>query len=172
LELLYEMYLDPAFNHTAIGLEGGTGDEIGAFLGMLDVISLNRRGVAGGIETGGLFVEHITGRAVQPYHGSASIITQWLEATFKPEIASRRLNDAGRLRNVEGVINYMNKHHSTHSIVEHIWERRMYAGRALADQNSKDLYELRRNISRNGITNHRSVTTMAAHIAAAHRVEG
>jgi non-canonical purine NTP pyrophosphatase (RdgB/HAM1 family) len=171
LELLYEMYLDPLFNKTAIGLEGGTGDEIGAFLGLLDVISLNRRGVAGGIETGGLFVEHVSGRAVQPYHGSASIVTQWIEAALKPEIACRRLNDAGRLRNVEGVLNYMNKHQSTHSIVEHFWERRMYAGRALADQGVHNLYELRAKIGKEGLNNHRSVTTTAAYIAAAHRVE-
>jgi XTP/dITP diphosphohydrolase len=169
LELLYGMYLDPLFDNTAIGLEGGTGDEIGALLGLLDVISLNRRGVAGGIETGGLFMEHVSGRAVQPYHGSASSVTQWIEAAFQPSIALKRLNDAGRIRNIEGVLNYIVKKQSTHSIVELFWERRMFAGRALADQGAKDLYELRRKIAERGHRNHRSVTMEAAYIAAAHR---
>jgi XTP/dITP diphosphohydrolase len=170
LELLYEMYSDPVFDNTAIGLEGGTGDEIGALLGLLDVISLNRRGIAGGIETGGLFVEHVNGRAVQPYHGSASSVTQWIEAALQPSISMKRLNDAGRLKNVEGVLNYIMKKHSTHSIVELFWERRMFAGRALADQAAKDLYDLRRKIAIRGHQNHRSVTMEAAYIAAAHRV--
>lgn len=169
LELLYEMYSDPLFDNTAIGLEGGTGDEIGALIGMLDVISLNRRGVAGGIETGGLFVEHINGKAVQPYHGSASNVTQWIEAAMQPEIAQKRLNDAGRLRNIEGVLNYMAKKLSTYSIVDCFWERRMFAGRALADQGAHNLYELRRKINQRGHINHRMVTNDAAFIAAAHR---
>ncbi len=169
LELLYEMYSDSLFDDTAIGLEGGTGDEIGALLGLLDVISLNRRGIAGGIETGGLFVEHINGRPVQPYHGSASSVTQWIEAALSPDIAKKRLNDAGRLKNIEGVLNYINKKHSTHSIVELFWERRMFAGRALADQGARDLFELRRKINERGHINHRSVTMEAAYIAGAHR---
>jgi hypothetical protein len=164
------MYLDSIFDKVAIGLEGGTGDEIGALLGLLDVISLNRRGVAGGIETGGLFVEHVSGHAVQPYHGSASSATQWIEAAFQPAIAVKRLNDAGRLRNIEGVLNYIIKKQSTHSIVELFWERRMFAGRALADQGARDLYELRRKIVQRGHKNHRSVTMEAAYIAAAHRM--
>lgn len=169
LELLYDMYSDSAFDNTAIGLEGGTGDEIGALLGLLDVISLNRRGVAGGIETGGLFVEHVNGKPVQPYHGSASSVTQWIEATLNSAIAQKRLNDAGRLRNIEGVLNYSIKKQSTHSIVELFWERRMFAGRALADQDAQDLYELRRKINERGHINHRTVTMEAAYIASAHK---
>lgn len=169
LELLYEMYLDPDFDDVAIGLEGGTGDEIGALLGLLDVISLNRRGVAGGIETGGLFVEHVNGRPVQPYHGSASSVTQWIEAALNPDIAKKRLNEAGRLKNIEGILNYIVKKHSTHSIVELFWERRMFAGRALADQGSRSIFELRQKIAERGHINHRSVTMEAAYIAGAHR---
>ena len=87
-----------------------------------------------------------------------------------PSIAEKRLNDAGRLKNVEGVLNYIIKKHSTHSIVELFWERRMFAGRALADQGARDLFELRRKIAKRGHANHRSVTMEAAYIAAAHRV--
>lgn len=169
LELLYSMYTDSAFNDTAIGLEGGTGDEIGALLGMLDVISLNRRGVAGGIETGGLFVEHTNGKVGQPYHGSASAITQWGEVVFNPEVAASRFNDAGRLEDVEGKPNYTFKPASIHSVVEDFADRREFAGRALADQAAQSIGEIRENIARNGGHNHRIVSGNAALIAGEHR---
>lgn len=168
LELLYSMYLDPDFNNTAIGLEGGTGDEIGALLGMLDVISLNRRGIAGGIETGGLFVEHTNGKVAQPYHGSASAITLWKEAVFNPYVARSRFNNAGRLEDVEGKPNYTFKPASVNSVVEDFADRRMFVGRALADQDVQSIGGLRENISVNG-HNHRIVTSDAAFIAAEHR---
>lgn len=169
LELLYQMYLNDAFNKTAIGLEGGTGNAIGAILGMLDVISLNKRGVNGGIEAGGLFVEHINGRVCQPYHGSASPITQWIESALNQEIAQKRLNDAGKLRNVEGKANYMYKPRSVNSIVDNFQEARMYAARALADQDATSISELRENIKKYGHINHRIVSNAAAYVASAHR---
>jgi XTP/dITP diphosphohydrolase len=172
LEILYFMYLDPAFNETAIGLEGGTGNSFGALLGMLDVISLNRRGVKGGIETGGMYFEHSDGSIVQPYSGSASAITQWIEAVMADDIAARRLNPAGSLRNVEGKPNYMRKGRYIHSITDNFREQRMLAGRALADQEAHSISELRENISRLGyIANHRYVSSTAAEIASAHRTQ-
>jgi hypothetical protein len=55
LELVYLMSINPEFNKTAIGLEGGTGTSFGALLGMVDVVS-NRRGIAAGIEAGSLYM--------------------------------------------------------------------------------------------------------------------
>lgn len=169
LELLYLMYLDPDFNNTAIGLEGGTGTSIGALLGMVDVISMNRRGVQGGIETGGLYAEHINGFAAQPYHGSASPVTQWIEALMYPELNDRRVDDAGRLKNVEGKPNYMKKPRSVDSITDNFAEARMYGGRALADQDARHIYELRKHIKQTGHKNHRIVSNAAAYLASPHR---
>lgn len=172
LEILYLMYLDPAFNNTAIGLEGGTGNAFGSLLGMLDVISLNRRGVKGGIETGGIYFEHSDGSIVQPYAGSASAITQWIEAVISPAIAKRRLNPAGSLRNVEGKPNYMRKGRYIHSVTDNFREQRMLAGRALADQEAGSISELRESITKQGyIANHRYVSSTAAEIASAHRTQ-
>lgn len=170
LELLYKMYLDPVFNKTAIGLEGGTGDTFGAFLGMIDVLSLNRRAIAGSIETGGLYAQHVDGTKVQPYHGSASPPTQHIEAAMSQVIADKRLDDSGKLRQVEGKPNYTRKPNSVQSMIDNMKYARMLAGRALADQNSRTIYGLRRNIeSNNGFVNHRIVTGEAAFVAADHR---
>jgi hypothetical protein len=169
LELLYLMYLNGLFNNTAIGLEGGTGSSIGPLLGLLDVISLNQRGVAGGAELGGLYVQHSSGAIVQPYHGSASAITQWIEAASNPEVAMRRLDEAARLNNVEGQPNYTKKHRSRNSVVDAFKQARMLAGRALADQQSRSLSDLRRNIREHGHFGHRHVTPEARVIAMNHQ---
>jgi len=168
LELAYRMSLDPAFNDTAIGLEGGVGSYIGPLIGFIDQISLNKRGVAGGIELGGLYVQHSNGRMVVPYPGSASPNTQWTEALTDPDIAAKRVNNAGVLINVEGKGGYMEKPRWATSIV-HAWERsRMFAGRALADQRSRSINDLRKNIGENGY-NHRIVSPDALDIAMPHR---
>lgn len=169
LELTYLMYLDPRFRRVAIGLEGGTGSSIGPLLGMLDVISMNQRGVAGGIETGGLFAQHANKIIVQPYPGSASAVTQQIEAEANAMTAMRRRDPAGRLKQVEGKPNYMKKDRSKNSVVDAWLSQRMLAGRALADQRSLSISQLRRNIAAYGHGNHRVVTSDAYVIANAHR---
>ncbi len=169
LELIYLLSIDPAFNDVMIGLEGGTGNTIAALLGIVDTISLNRRGVAGGIETGGLFVQHTNGNVVQPYHGSASAVTQWIEAMMNPSLTGRRVNPAGDLKNVEGKPNYMEKSRSIQSIVQNLWNARMFGGRGLADQNSTSIADLRNWIAKRGHTNHREATAASNGIAKEHR---
>lgn len=170
LELLYLMSIDSRFNSTALGLEGGTGDSFGAILGMVDTISLNRRGIAGGIETGGLFVQLANGKIGQPYWGSASPATQWTEAMVSPRARTKRIDLAGRLMHNEGKMNYAEKHQVTNSVVDNWHYARMLAGRALADQDAMSLAELRENITHGGdYNNHRSVTDTAFAIANEHR---
>lgn len=168
LELAYKMSLDPDFNEVAIGLEGGTGSAIGGLLGMVDVISLNRRGVAGGVELGGLFVQHSNGEVVQPYHGSASPQTQWIEGIVNPTIRARRVDAAGRLRNVEGGPGFAAAERHINSIVDRWHEARMLAGRALADQDSRSIGELRQHIAEEGYAQHRIITGNAQAIAGRH----
>lgn len=170
LELAYLLSRIPDFNSTAIGLDGGTGPNVGAFLGFIDNIVVHRRGVAGGIECGGLFVQHAAGRVVQPYHGTASAVTQWLEAIIDEEVAKNRLDLAGRLTNVEGVPNYMAKHRVVNSNGDMWLELRRLAGTALADQGCLSMAELREKISREGrYPNFRIVTPEAWTIAQPHR---
>ncbi len=169
MELLYKMSIDKRFNNTSLGLEGGTGDSFGGILGMVDNISLNRRGVAGGIELGGLFVELVNGKVGQPYPGSASPGTQWTEAITDSGIHEKRVDKAGRLINNEGKIGYVEKHQATNSIVD-LWHYvRMLAGRALADQDAMSLSEIRGNIAKHGYRNLRSVSQTAYAIAQEHR---
>lgn len=169
LELAYAISLLSEFNGVALGLEGGTGTSIGSLLGIVDLISLNRRGVAAGIETGGLYVEHTNGRVCLPYHGTASPPTQWTEAVANPLIAAKRVDRAGRLRNVEGKPNYMYKPRAINSIVDAFLVARMLAGRALADQQSRSINDLRKRIARVGFENHRGVSPSAFDVANHHR---
>lgn len=169
LELVYAMNLDPDFQQTAIGLEGGTGSSIGPLLGFVDVISMNQRAVAGGIECGGLFVQHSNKVIVQPYHGSASPVTQEIEAEANPAVARSRRDLAGRLPNVEGKPNYMKARRTVNSITDQFLAARMLAGRSLADQDALNISELRRNIRNQGHYNHRTITHEAYVTANAHR---
>lgn len=170
-ELTYLMSIDSAFNQTAIGHEGGTGDAIGVPLGYVDKISLNGRLIDGGpIEVGGgLMMLHSSGEYVQPYHGSASAFTQWIEAQLDPEIAERRLSKAAKMRNIEGEPNYKSNVNSVHSIFDNLLEAERLARVALADQRSRNINDLRANIAANGYVNHRNVTSNALVIARAHR---
>lgn len=147
LEVLYQMYLDPDFNDTAIGLEGGTGQRIGGLLGIVDIISKSR--LNGTIEKGRLFVQK-KGDPHEPYHGSASAITQLIECEVNPVIAKQRRSLAGRLRSVEGLHNYVEKRRNIDSLVELLHDLRSAAGLALADQGAKSLCELREIIGLNG----------------------
>ncbi len=171
IEILYEMYLDKLFNDSLIGLEGGTGTTIGALLPMLDVISLNRRG-SGGIEcTGGLYAKkHVHGQEVPvlPYHGSASAVTQLIEAYMDPDIGKRRLGLDGIVRAVEGKPNYMVMSDPARSNVNRIRESRSYAGLALADQQSMSIYELREKVARSG-HNHIGISPASSVVANEHR---
>lgn len=170
LELLYIMSQMSEFDHTAIGPEGGTGTTFGAILDRIDVISLNRRGVAAGIECGGgLGVQHVKGFICQPYHGTASAVTQRIEAALYPHIAKKRQDSAGRLKNVEGKPNYMIKPRHIQSIVDAFHEARMLAGRTLADQGAISINDLRAKINQaKQITHHRIVSPKSFETAQAH----
>lgn len=169
LELQYAMSLIPEFNYLSIGSEGGMGTAFGAVLGFVDLISLNRRGIGGGIEaTGGLYYQHTNGRLVIHYPGSASVPTQWIEALVNPSVRSQRLDPAARLRNVEGRMNFMTKPRSINSIVDAWYLARMVAGRVLADQRSQSIAQLRQIIASEGYTNHRGVSTSARNTAKSH----
>lgn len=167
LELLYRLSLKKKFNRVALALEGGVGSTIGSLLGMTDYIFLNRRGVGGGIETGGLSVQCVDGLMGMPYHGSASPITQRIEAIVNESIMGR-LRKSGTLRNVEGKPGFMYNKRSVYSIVDNIWGQMMLAGRALADQGVGSLHRLRKKIKQKGY-NHRIVTPDAQKVAAPHR---
>jgi XTP/dITP diphosphohydrolase len=169
MELAYILSLMKKFNRLALGLEGGTGTSIGALLGFVDLISLNRRGVAAGMETGGLYMEHTNGRVCVPYHGTASPVTQWIEAIANPALAGKRVDSAGRLRNVEGKPNYMFKPRAINSIVDAFHVARMLAGRALADQQSRSIDELRQRIELVGYENLLGVSSDAYDTANHHR---
>jgi len=171
IEILYDLYTDPFFNDTHIGVEGGTGETIGALLPMLDVISLNRRGVGGIEPSQGIYLRKTSNgrlRYVQPYHGSASAVTQIIEATMDPEIAKRRLGPDGKVRNVEGKPNYTDLEAKIDSSVDQYAKARTGAGLALADQRSRSIYEIRKQVREKG-HNHVEVTPSSSEIAGAHR---
>lgn len=170
LSILYEMYLDSRFNDTMIGLEGGTGTNIGALLPMVDVLSVNKRG-AGGIEsTGGIYAVK-KGLPVLPYHGSASAVTKLTEYYMleqsDPDKARRIVGPDGMVLNVEGMPNYMQMKDSARSITLRFKDMRELA-RVVADQRSDSLYELRRQIAEHG-HNHLITSYSAAAVADEHR---
>lgn len=168
IELAYGMYLDSAFDNALITLEGGTGDSIGPLMGIVDCISMNKRGVAGGIEVAnGLRFSHVSGKKVQPYHGSASAITQWTEAALNAEIAARRITPSGLVGVVEGVPNYAWNDHWVRSIVDRFQFARILAGRTLADQDAQSISEMRKRVAVHGF-DHRHITSASDAIAKAH----
>ena len=162
------MYMDANFTNKFIGLEGGTGETIGGLLGILDVISLNRRSVLAAIECGGLCVEHVNGLIVQPYHGSASAVTQLTEVEMDEQIAESRLDDAGDLEAIEGQPNFMRIRASVPSMAIAMKGERALAVGALADQQSRSIYELRRHIRKSG-PQHRNISGDARVVAEPHR---
>lgn len=171
IEILYSLYLDTVFNDCLIGLEGGTGTTIGALLPLLDVISLNKRGIGGFESTQGLYVQKARNgkeEPVLPYHGSASAPTQLIESYMDSEIAKRRLGLDGIVRAVEGKANYMVLDDAARSNVNKIRENRAYAGLALADQQSLSLYQLREKVAQYG-HNHVGISPASSVIAGEHR---
>lgn len=171
IELLYLLYLDPLFNDCLIGLEGGTGTTIGALLPLLDVISLNKRGIGGYESTQGLYAlkaRHGKEEPVIPYHGSASAATQLIEAYMDEKIALRRLGPDGIVRAVEGKVNYLVLNDALRSNVNAIRENRAIAGLALADQQSLSMYQLRERVKKLG-HNHIGISPASSVIAGEHR---
>ncbi|HYK08920.1 MAG TPA: non-canonical purine NTP pyrophosphatase [Candidatus Eisenbacteria bacterium] len=171
VELLYLLYLNPLFNDCLIGLEGGTGTTIGALLPLLDVISLNKRGIGGYETTQGLYyLKARRGKEepVIPYHGSASAATQLIESYMDPTIAKRRLGLDGIVRAVEGKVNYLVLNDALRSNVNAIRENRSHAGLALADQQSLSLYQLRKRVKKYG-HNHIGISSASSVIAGEHR---
>lgn len=171
IELLYQLYLDPLFNTCIIGLEGGTGTTIGALLPLLDVISLNKRGIGGYESTQGLYAlkaRHGIEQPVIPYHGSASAATQLIEAYMSPAIAKRRLGPDGIVRAVEGKVNYIVLNDAVRSNASAIRENRAIAGLALADQQSLSIYQLRERVKNFG-HNHVGISPASSVIAGEHR---
>lgn len=171
IELLYLLYLDPLFNSCLIGLEGGTGTTIGALLPLLDVISLNKRGIGGYESTQGLYAikaRHGIEEPVIPYHGSASAATQLIESYMDDGILKRRLGLDGIVRAVEGKVNYVVLNDAVRSNVNAIRENRAIAGLALADQQSMSLYELRGRVKQFG-HNHVGISSASSVIAGEHR---
>lgn len=166
--LLYEMNLDPLFNNSIIGIEGGVGTAYGPLLSLVDFFSLNGK-VVGGIEpTGGLFVRHKSGLPVLPYHGSASVVTQKIEAFMDGKIRSKRLGDDGMVENVEGKPNYKPKKDWANSMVNFFQQTRAYIGLALADMDAIDIFGFREKVSEKG-HNIVEVSTGAHAIAFDHR---
>ena len=171
IELLYLLYLDPTFNTCLIGLEGGTGTTIGALLPLLDVISLNKRGIGGYESTQGLYAlkaRHGVEQPVIPYHGSASAATQLIEAYMDEKILKKRLGLDGIVRAVEGKVNYIILDDACRSNVNAIRENRAIAGLALADQQSLSVYQLRERVKNFG-HNHVGISPASSVIAGEHR---
>jgi hypothetical protein len=149
LEILYEMYLDQRFNDSLIGVEGGTGTEIGGILPLLDVISWNKRGVGGIESTGGIYAVH-DGVPVLPYHGSASVPTKSVEYAMlldkDPDKARKMIGPDGMLLNVEGKPGYLELRDSANSNAVRYSEARQLVGRVMADMDALSIYELRNNV--------------------------
>lgn len=171
LEIVYAMSLIPDFNKVTIGFEGGVGYDFGGLLGMVDLISMGRKGVASGIELGGLFVQHSNGEMCFPYHGSASPVTQWIEVYSNPDIAARRVDHAGRLKNNEGKPNYAFSHRSVRSITDNLYFLRTLAGRILSDLGVSSIVELREEVQTGRVVGQRIITPKAKEKALAHRGE-
>lgn len=165
LEILYEMYLDKRFNDSLIGLEGGTGTSIGAILPLLDVISMNKRGVGGIESTGGLYLVK-EGMPVLPYNGSASPVTKRIE--YYASGSKKILGLDGRVKNDEGKPGSLQMRDSARSNARRYAEARERTGRVLADQQSMSIYELRKRIARFG-HNHVFPSNNSYQIAEPHR---
>jgi len=169
LELAYLMSIDTRFNHTSIGLEGGTGEHLAPWLPFVDKISKDGGMIAGVVETtGGLFIENTKGDIVTPYHGSASPATILMESLLYPELADTRVHADGQVKHPEGKPGYSVARESVNSVVQHFVQYRDYIGRILADAGCGSMAELRGKIAKEGY-NYRHTSAVANTIANAHR---
>jgi hypothetical protein len=169
-EILYELYLDKDFNDRLLALEGGVGQNYGQLAEMVDVFSLNQKALGGIEATGGLYAKHSKlKKPCSPYHGSASPGTQLVEAYVNPEVGEIRLNPAGTLETNEGKPNYFEKPDWMHSSADAIRRQREVMARALADQQSNSIYDIRRRTKKRGRQNIVSITGAAGEAAKSHR---
>lgn len=171
LELLYKMNLDREFNDCILGVEGGVGTAIGAILPMVDTISLNRRGVGGVELTQGVFMRYKDGQPALTYLGSAGAQTNLEESDQDEEVAVKRLGPDGKVINVEGKSGVMFQEDKINSCGDKNRANRAYIGLALADQQSRSIYELRERVGLVG-HNHVEISGDANLIGRDHRGSG
>ncbi|MCA9371416.1 hypothetical protein KC726_00815 [Candidatus Woesebacteria bacterium] len=167
IQIMQDFITDERFNNVSLGFEGGLGEYFGPWLGLIDVISKDGSMVHGTVESqNGLTVLHKDGAPVQMYAGTASPTTQMIEKIL---FNIERTNPAGFIKNNEGKPNFMAASRWSPTMIGLMWNFRSLFGRALADQRSDSIDELRRRIKQG--YNHLQAGTAAQRTARAHRGE-
>jgi hypothetical protein len=149
LEDIYNITQDPRFNGTSLLVEGGLGRAIGVALILgIDCGLGNQKFVRGTIETGDLFLLDKYGKICQPYPGTASPVTQLIEADSE-ELRKRRLDAAGRTFYTEGKPGFMFFEAKANSMAFWLSEYSRHAARTLADLGVNNISELRELLKKN-----------------------
>ncbi len=142
VEELYLASLNPAFNNVSLGVEGGVGKNFGTALMMgADFVLYSNQLAHGTREASqGLYLVDKKGKPVQPYPGSASPVTQLIEASH-PGV--NRVGPAGRTHNPEGKPGFMEHEKKANSAAVLMGEMLGKAGRTLADRGWHSIQEMR-----------------------------
>jgi hypothetical protein len=142
VEELYLASLDPAFNKVSLGVEGGVGKNFGTALMMgADFVLYSNQLAHGTREASqGLYLVDKKSKPVQPYPGSASPVTQLIEASF-PGV--NRVGPAGRTHNPEGKPGFMEREKKANSATVLMSEMLGKAARTLADRGWQSFEEMR-----------------------------
>lgn len=168
LEDLYLATLEKNLNNTSIIAEGGIGRSVGTALIMgIDAALGNQKLVRGTIESGDLFIQDKNGNICQPYPGTASPVTQIIEAEDE-DLRIRRTNSAGRTYQTEGKPGFMYFKNKANSMAFWIDQYLSYAARTLADLGVENISELRNFMQESNEEYLRILTDKSQYMSAAH----
>ncbi len=168
LEDLYLATQNPKLNNTSILAEGGIGRSIGVALLMgVDATLGNQKLVRGSIETMNLFIKDKNGDICQPYPGTASPVTQLIEAEDKSYRLSK-LDPAGRTYQSEGKPGFMYYKNKANSASFWFNSHFNHAARTLADIGVENISEMRKMLASSDIEFFRLLTDRTRYISSAH----
>ncbi|MFC1722493.1 IMP dehydrogenase, partial [Patescibacteria group bacterium] len=168
VEEIYSIIKDEFFNDTSLIVEGGVGKSVGALIILgVDCILYNQQLVKGTLEIGGLFLQHLNGTFVQPYHGSASAPTMIIEAA-NPNMHDQRIDCSGRTKIPEGKPGYSKYSEKANSMTYWVEEFKHQAARTLADLGVENMSELRTFLQTTDLDMLRIVSPEAAKTASAY----
>lgn len=169
LEDLYLATRNKKLNRTSIIAEGGIGRSIGTALLMgVDAALGNQKLIRGTIETMNLFIKDKKGDICQPYPGTASPVTQLIEAEDTVSRANK-LDPAGRTYQSEGKPGFMYYKNKANSAAFWINQYLNHAARTLADLGVSDIQGLREMLKKNNTEYFRILTDRTRYVSSAHR---
>ena len=172
LEDLYLATISKKLNNTSIIAEGGIGRSIGVALMMgVDAALGNQKLVRGAIETMNLFIKDKNDDICQPYPGTASPVTQLIEAE-DILLRKNKLDAAGRTYQSEGKPGFMYYKNKANSSAFWINLYLSHAARTLADVGVSNIMGLRNFMRTTNVDLFRILTEKTIYVSSAHKDSG